>query len=107
MQLAATGEYRIRPTIAITLRGRLQVYTARLALSGSTNPDAFTSIDVDARINRRATPTPGRSSPPSHFLWQRVRLSAGVGYGNYFIPGMQIALTKRSFVPEGSVSVVF
>jgi hypothetical protein len=106
VQLAVTGEYRIRPTIAITLRGRIQVYTARLAVSGSANPDDFTSIAVDARVNPRDPPA-WQVVPAVAFLWQRVRLSAGVGYGNYFIPGMLIPLTKRSYVPEGSFSVVF
>ena len=45
--------------------------------------------------------------PGVAFLWQRIRLSAGVGYGNYFIPGMLVALTERSVVPEVSFSVVF
>jgi len=106
LQLAATGEYRIRPTIAITLRGRLQVYTSRLALSGSANPDAFTSIAVDARIDPRNS-HPWEVVPAVAFLWQRIRLSVGVGYGNYFVPGMQVALTERGIVPQGSFSVVF
>ena len=97
LQLAATGEYRIRPTIAITLRGRLQVYTARLALSGSANPDAFTSVAVDARIDPRNS-HPWEVVPAVAFLWQRIRLSVGVGYGNYFVPGMQVALTDRKSV---------
>ena len=101
VQLAVTGEYRIRPTIAITLRGRIQVYTARLAVSGSTNPDDFTSIAVDARINPRDS-TPWQVVPAVAFLWQRIRLSAGVGYGNYFIPGMLIPLTERS-CPRGVI----
>jgi hypothetical protein len=106
VQLAATGEYRIRPTIAITLRGRLQVYTSRLALSGTASPDAFTSIDVDARINPRNA-HPFEIVPAVAFLWQRIRLSAGVGYGNYFIPGMLVALTERGIVPQASFSVIF
>jgi hypothetical protein len=105
-QIGATGEYRIRPTIAITLHGQVQLYTGRLALSGSVNPDAFTAIEADARITARNS-HPWQVVPAVAFLWQRVRLTAGVGYGNYFVPGMQIALTKQSFVPEGSVSVVF
>ena len=106
VQIGATGEYRVRPTIAITLRGRVQLYTARLALSGSVNPDDFTAIDVDARVNPRNS-HPWEVVPAVAFLWQRIRLSAGVGYGNYFVPGMQIALTERSWVPQGSFSVVF
>jgi len=106
VQLAVTGEYRIRPTIAITLRGSIQVYTSRLALSSSTNPDDFTSIAVDARVDPRDLP-PWQVVPAVSFLWQRLRLAAGVGYGNYFLPGMQVPLTKRSWVPEASVALVF
>jgi hypothetical protein len=106
VQVAVTGQYNIRPTIAITLRGRIQVYAARLALSGTANPDDFTSINVDARINPRDPPA-WQVVPAVAFLWRRVRLSAGVGYGNFFIPGMLIPLTKRSYVPEGSLAVLF
>jgi hypothetical protein len=106
VQLGVTGEYRIRPTIAITLRGRVQVYTARLALSGSTNPDAFTSIAVDARVDPRNA-HPWEIVPAVAFLWQRIRLSAGVGYGNYFVPGMDVPLTERGIVPQASFSVLF
>lgn len=106
VQLGVTGEYRIRPTIAITLRGRLQVYTSRLALSGSTNLDAFTSVAADARIDPR-NDHPWEIVPAVAFLWQRIRLSAGVGYGNYFIPGMDVPLTERGIVPQASFSVLF
>jgi len=106
VQLTAIGEYRIRPTIAITLRGRIQVYTSRLAFSGTANPDDFTSVSVDARINPRVD-HPWEIVPAVNFLWQRFRLTAGVGYGNYFLPGMQVPLTKQSVVPELSAALVF
>ncbi len=105
VQVGAIGQFNIRPTIAITLMGRLQAYTSRLALSGSTNPDAFTSVSVDARINPR-NDHPWEIVPGVSFMWQRIRLSAGVGYGNYFLPGMDIALTERGIVPQASFSVV-
>jgi len=105
VQLGLMGEYRIRPDIAITLRGRLQVFTSKLAASGSSNPDAFTSINVDARLTPHSYPweiVPGVS-----FLWTRVRLSAGVGYGNYFVPNMDIARGTKSIVPEANFAVLF
>src|SRR4029079_2915273 len=73
VQLAVTGQYNIRPTIALTLRGRIQVYTARLAVSGSRNPADFTSIAVDGGVNPRAPPA-WQVVPAVAFLWQRVRL---------------------------------
>jgi hypothetical protein len=40
-------------------------------------------------------------------LWQHVRLMVGGGYGYFFVPGMNMAIPSRGFVPDGSLSVVF
>ena len=65
-------------------------------------------------IHRLASPwlTPRTSHPweiiPGvAFLWTRVRLSAGVGYGNYFVPNIDIARDVKSIVPEVNFAVLF
>ena len=40
------------------------------------------------------------------FLWKYVHLSAGVGYGYYFVPGLDIAYPKRTVIPDASLSVL-
>ena len=39
-------------------------------------------------------------------LWPAVRIVLGLGYGNYFIPGINIAMPDRTLVPDLSISVV-
>jgi hypothetical protein len=40
------------------------------------------------------------------FLWEHFRLTLGAGYGYYFLPGLDIANTKKTFVPDASIAVV-
>jgi hypothetical protein len=39
--------------------------------------------------------------------WKYVGLTAGAGYGHYFVPSTNIALPYTNVVPEGSVWVLF
>ena len=39
-------------------------------------------------------------------LWHYVRLTLGAGYGYYFVPGLNIANTKKTFVPDANIAVV-
>ena len=39
-------------------------------------------------------------------LWRHFHLIVGAGYGYYFVPGLDIANTKKTFVPDLSVAVV-
>jgi len=105
-QLGVMGEYRIRREISLLLRGRVQVYTGPLAVDADSAPDASTTATVEARITPHDQ-HPWQIVPGVAFLWQRVRLTVGVGYGNYFIPGMDIALAGKGVVPELNVAVLF
>ena len=39
--------------------------------------------------------------------WSHVGFIAGGGYGHYFVPGANIALAYKGFVPEASLWAVF
>jgi hypothetical protein len=39
-------------------------------------------------------------------LWKHFHMIVGGGYGYYFIPGLNIPNTSRTFVPEVSLAVV-
>jgi hypothetical protein len=106
VQLGATVEYRFSPVVAFTLRGRFQVYTGPLAFQANGTVDTFNTVSVDARLDP-ATQHPWMVIPGVAFLWKHVHLAVGVGYGNYFIPGINIARATRSVVPDASVSVLF
>lgn len=106
LQVGALLEWRLAPVFALTLRGRLQVYTGQLAFSGTAQQDEYTSASVDARLTPRSQ-HPWVLIPGFALLWRHVHLSAGVGYGNVFIPGVDIPLTKRTVAPDFSLAVLF
>jgi hypothetical protein len=102
VQLGALAEYRLTPVVAFTLRGRLQVYTGELAFQGTGTVDPYTTVQLDARLSPPGLPWMVVAG--AAFLWKHVHLTVGVGYGNYFIPGIDIARRDRSILPDGNLS---
>jgi hypothetical protein len=105
VQLGLMLQYELTSVVSLTLLGRFQAYTGSVAISGNGSVDQFTSASVEGRI------TPGFQHPweiiPGvALLWQHVRVVLGVGYGNYFLPGMDIAIRGAGFVPDGSIYFV-
>jgi hypothetical protein len=104
-QLGAMLEYRLRDHIALTAVGRYQAYSGPLAFGGTAMLDPYTSVT----LNGQATPRvahPWTAIAGVAFLWSRVHLSLGVGYGYYFIPGMNIAYPKQTVVPDASLAIL-
>lgn len=58
----------------------------------------------------------GQFVPPVQHPWEAiggiavlrhyVHLIVGAGYGYYFVPGLDIANTKKTFVPDANIAVV-
>jgi hypothetical protein len=104
-QLGAMLELRLSRVTSLTLVGRYQVYAGTLVFKGTTEPDEFTSVRLEGTMQPRVE-HPWQVIPGVAFVWTNVRLVAGVGYGNYFIPGIGIAAQDRSIVPDLSFAVV-
>jgi hypothetical protein len=104
-QLAATLELQLGRVVSLTLLGRYQFYTGPLLFEGTTQPDAFTSVRLEGEMAPHVE-HPWQVIPGVAFSWTHVRLMVGVGYGNYFIPGIGIAMPDRSVVPDLSFAVV-
>jgi hypothetical protein len=104
-QLAAMLERQLGRVVSLTLLGRYQFYTGPLLFEGNTQPDAFTSIRLEAEMAPQVE-HPWQVIPGVAFSWKHVRLTVGVGYGNYFVPNIGIALPDRSIVPDLSFAVV-
>jgi hypothetical protein len=100
------AEVRVLRWLSILGLGRYQFYTSNLVLSGSGNVDAFTTATVDAELEPRVR-HPWMVVGGVAFLFKYVHLSLGAGYGNYFIPGMDLPLQKRQFVPDASLAFLF
>lgn len=104
-QLGAMLELRLSRVTSLTLVGRYQVYVGPLVFKGTTEPDDYTSVRLEGSMRPRVE-HPWQVIPGVAFVWTNVRLVAGVGYGNYFIPGIGIAAQDRSVVPDLSFAVV-
>jgi hypothetical protein len=104
-QIGAMGEYRLTRVVALTLRGRFQPYAGPLAFEASSNSDPFTQFQANARLTLK-DPHPYAVIAGAAFLWEHFRFTVGVGYGNYFIPGLNIAVPGKGFVPDASLYFV-
>jgi hypothetical protein len=106
VQGGAMIEYRPSRVVALLLRGRYQFYVGPLAFEGSSQPDAFTAVDLQGRLEPRVR-HPWSALAAVALMWRHVRLLFGAGYGYYFVPGIEIAVPGRRFVPDASLAVVF
>jgi hypothetical protein len=103
-QLGAMLEFRLKPWMALTATGRYQVYSGPLAFGGESVVNPYTTVSIEGQVTPRAR-HPWQGIAGVAFLWTRVHLSAGVGYGYYFVPGMAIAYPKQTIIPDLSLSV--
>ena len=102
LQLGMLLQYEVMEWLSVTLWGRYEPYTGAIAVNGSGAVDEFTSMTVDGRVDA-PTQHPFAVVPGVAFLWEHWRLTLGLGYGNYFLPGMDLSLRGAGFVPDASV----
>jgi hypothetical protein len=100
------AEVRVLRWLSLTGLGRYQFYTSSLVLSGSGNVDSFTTASVDAELTPRVR-HPWELVGGVALLFKHVHASVGGGYGYYFVPGMELPLQKRTFIPQASLSFLF
>jgi hypothetical protein len=106
VQVGAQVEVRLSRVVALMARGRYQPYMSELVLSGSGMPDAFTTVQVEA-TGRPVVDHPWMGLGGVACTWRHVGFIAGAGYGNYFFPGLNIAIPSQGVVPEASVWGIF
>jgi hypothetical protein len=105
VQLGAMLELRLTRIFSLTATARYQIYTADLAFEGSGNLDPYTTATVNGRAVA-AVPHPWEAIAGVAVLWKYVHLIVGAGYGYYFLPGLDLAYPQKTFVPDGSLSVI-
>jgi len=104
-QGAAMLEVRLTRIFSVTALGRYQPWTGRLAFEGNGNVDRFTTVDINGTAKPRVE-HPWMAIGGVAFLWRHVHLILGVGYGYYFVPGIDLPYPNKGFVPDGSLSVI-
>ena len=104
-QLGLVAQVQLTRVVSLTALGRYQVYAGQLAFQGSGMLDPYTTVNVDGTAEPRVS-HPWQAVAGVALLWKHFHLTAGVGYGYYFIPGMDIAYPKQTVVPDLSAAVL-
>jgi len=104
-QLGLMAQFRITRIVSLTATGRYQVYAADVPFSGTGSVDAYTTATLNGQL------TPGIKHPWEAIggvavLWKHFHMILGAGYGYYFIPGLDLPNTTKTFIPDASLSVV-
>ena len=104
-QVGLMVQYRLTRIFSLTATGRYQFWVSDLPLSGSSMIDPYTTASLSGQF------VPGVQHPWEAIggiavLWHYVHLTLGAGYGYYFVPGLDIANTKKTFVPDANIAVV-
>jgi len=105
-QLGLMLQYRLTRIFSLTATGRYQVYVADIPFDASSQIDPYTTATMTGQL------TPGVRHPWEVIggiavLWKHFHMIVGGGYGYYFLPGLNIANTRKTFVPDLSLAVVF
>jgi hypothetical protein len=104
-QAGLMAQFRITRIVSLTATGRYQFYVADIPFDATTTTDPFTTASVRGQL------VPGVQHPWEVIggvavLWKHFHMIVGGGYGYYFIPGLDIPNSSRTFVPDLSLAVV-
>jgi hypothetical protein len=104
-QLGLMVQYRLTRIFSLTATGRYQFWVSDLPLSGSSMIDPYTTGSLSGQYVP-AVQHPWEAIGGIAVLWHYIHLTLGAGYGYYFVPGLDIANTKKTFVPDANIAVV-
>lgn len=105
VQTALMVEVRLTRIFSITALGRLQPYVSNVTFEVTKTVDPSTTFQLNGQVSPRVE-HPWEAIAGIAVLWRYVHLVLGVGYGNYFVPGLDVAAPKRTIVPDASLSVL-
>jgi hypothetical protein len=109
-QLTSTFELRISEVTALVFHARSLVFQrARAAADAVTHPDAFTTVEIHAtgRTNALDYRGAGSFTVSGVWSWKTFNLRAGIGYGNYNVPGLNFVIGNRILYPELDLYWIF
>jgi hypothetical protein len=105
-QLGLMGEYRFTRVVAAIARARYQALTSPVVIEGTANPDPYTEVHLQAEL-RPSRNHPWMAVAGIALTWSHVGLLVAGGYGTPFIPGANVPLGYKGFVPDASFWVTF
>lgn len=110
MQLTTTFEWRLTRVTTLALHARYLVFQRVAAGADATyHPDQFTTVEVhgDATSNVLYAPHSFSLLPAVALSWKHLNLRAGVGYGNWNVPGLDFVLDHKTVIGELDAYWVF
>jgi len=105
LQTGLMAQIPLTRVFSLLALGRVQVYTGDIGFSANTQIDSYTSATLNGTMVP-AVQHPWQVVAGGTFLWKHFYLTAGAGYGNFFVPGLEVAVPKRSVVPFLNLAVV-
>jgi hypothetical protein len=97
-------EFRASRSLALVLTGRYQVFQV---IDGNTTfttrPDDYTSVEVVAAARDDSTVNFRNAFsivPALAWSWNTFNLRAGIGYGNFNVPGVNFMIERRTPIPQ-------
>ena len=110
MQAVANFEWRLSPVTAFTFELRRLIFQ-RITASGDAvmHPDEFTTVEL--HLAGRSHSIDFRNAwsltVGAVFSWKVFNLRAGLGYGNYNVPGVNFVTGERFLFPDLDVYWIF
>jgi hypothetical protein len=99
-------ELRVSRVVALTLLGRILLHQSTARVTG-TYSQGSTTVDADLGARPRTQPFMACAIPGIAFSWEHINLNAGVGYGTWWLPIVELPATSSQIVPELSFYVRF
>jgi len=110
MQLTSTFEWRLTRVTTLALHARYLVFQRIAANADATyHPDAFTTVEVHGNATSDVLYTPHAFSllPAVALSWEHLNLRAGIGYGNFNVPGVNFVVDHKTVIGELDAFWVF
>lgn len=110
MQLTATVDWRLTRVTTLALHARYLVFQRVGANADATlHPDDFTTVEVHGAATSDVLDTPNAFSvlPAVALSWKHLNLRAGVGYGNWNVPGVNFVVDHKTVIGELDAYWVF
>jgi hypothetical protein len=108
LQVNAQAQYQLTGAVAIYVQGALQVWEQQLQVSGNSQVDDSTSVEVNGEASSTNHARPWYAVVGTHLRFGVVNLRLGVGYGNIFVP--RLGMSSRLYqgvVPDFDFYVRF
>ena len=106
LTLSTLSEWRLSRVVALTLLTRVMVYRGNARVKTHFSQGS-TTVDADLGASKPYQGLVACAVPGVSFSFAHIDFQLGLGYGNWWLPVVQLALPDWGLVPEVDFSVRF